>query len=221
MTSTRSHKTKAAADLGALLAAARTKKRLTQHQASDALNIPRRQIAALEEGDFSLFAAELYARGACLKYAGWLGIEAAEIERGMWRALSAGRERVPLKIHTPFALVERLLNARLVLWVAIAAVALAVGAYIIWQIQTFLELPVIVLAEPLPAMAQADRLVVQGTAPAESKVTVNGETVVLQAGGSFAVPILLHGGINIIRIEAQNAAGRTSVITQDVLRPRR
>lgn len=216
MVGTKSHKTKPAADLGQLLQEARQRRRLSIQDVARALNIPSRQIEALEEGDLGVFAAEIYARGACLKYTAWLGIDMAISERAIWRALSAGRERVPLTLHTSLSWFERLLHPRLVLWLIIGCAAFGVGGYIIWQVQSFLQLPALQV-EAVPAVVSAEQLALQGTADGQAQVTVNEQPVVLETGGVWHVPLTLHPGINVVRVEAKNAAGRKSVIEKHIL----
>ena len=80
-------KTEAALALGKMLSGARHKAGIPTRQVAGALNIPVRHLEAVEEGDFSAFAAEIYARGACLKYAAYLGLEGDSTERMVWRAL--------------------------------------------------------------------------------------------------------------------------------------
>ncbi len=48
----------------------------------------------------------------------------------------------------------------------------------------------------------------------------NGDAIVLGADGLFEVPMFLHPGINVVQIEAKNAAGRTRTITRNLLMPR-
>src|SRR3989344_7354305 len=96
-------KTEAALAMGKTFSQARRQRGLTARQVAQALNISVRHLEAIEDGDFSAFAAEIYARGACLKYAAYLGLEGDSTERMVWRALSVGRKPVPLRVHTAFS----------------------------------------------------------------------------------------------------------------------
>lgn len=217
MVGTKSQKTKPASELGEKLRQARLSRHLSVIQVANALHMPSRHIEALEEGDLGVFAAEIYARGACLKYAAFVGIESDALERVIWRALSASRERVPLKIHTAFSWFERLVTPRLILWGVVAAVGLTVTGYIIWQVQTFLQLPAVQLTEALPAVTSDETLLVKGTAESQATITLNEELIILERDSSFTVPLVLHPGVNVVRIEAENAAGRKAVIEQHVI----
>lgn len=221
MVGTVSKKTRPDQALSAMLGQARAQRRVSLADASHALNIPIKQLEALEAGDFSIFSAEIYARGACLKYADYLGLQSEQSRRAIWRGISASRERVPLKIHTAFTWFERLMSARLVLWVAISAVVLSVGGYIFWQVKSFWQLPVVTLQENIPAMTTNSKLVIHGLSDRpETRITVNNERVILKPDATFVSDLSLHQGINVIQIEAQNAAGRKAVLVRHVLVPR-
>ena len=124
---------------------------------------------------------------------------------------------MPLRVHTAFSWFERAFTPRLLLWVCIGLIVFIIGAYIAWQVQTFLQLPTLQLVGDLPAVVLEDGVVVQGKAEADAKVTLNGQLVILQPDLSFAVRLYLHPGINVVRLEAENAAGRKGVIKRHIL----
>lgn len=211
---------KPAQELGERLAGVRRERHLSLAQASAALNIPQRHLSAIEGGDLTAFSAEIYARGACAKYAEFLGVTGDEAERAMWRALSAGRQRVPLKIHTTFSYLERLWNARLMVWLMVGAVAVMIGGYIGWQIRSFWQLPPLELLTEIPPVQSEATLLVRGATEEETRVTLNDEPVILHGDATFEVSLKLHPGVNVIRIEAENAAGRSVTLERRVLLPR-
>lgn len=220
MTATRNSRGEAGEKLGLTLRQARKNKNLSLEEAASSLNIPLGQLRALEEGDFSVFSAEVYARGAYLKYAGWLGIASKDAQRSFLRALSAVRVVKPLNLHTPERWYERLINPRIIIIAAGVLLAGAVGAYIIWQIRSFWQLPDLSLASPVAGVIDQENIEVRGVSESQTKVRINGESTLLQPDGSFALTISLHPGINVIVVEAENAAGRIRTIERHILRPR-
>ncbi len=211
---------KPARELGERLQRERESRRMSLERVGIELHIPIHHLEAIEEGNFSAFSAEIYARGACLKYAEFLGMGGDEAERAIWRALSVGRQRVPLKIHTAFSWIERLWNARLMVWVMVGVVVVMIGGYIGWQIRSFWQLPPVNLLTEIPPVQDDSTLLVRGSTEPEVRVKLNDEPVILHSDATFEVSLKLHPGINVIRIEAQNAAGRTAIIERQVLRPR-
>lgn len=194
--------------LGARLTAARNLKRISLVDASRDLHIPLNQLVGLEEEDFSVFAAELYARGAYRAYAMYLGIYDKMASREFYRTLTHVRQRVPLKLHTPETLLQSLINPRLIFIAGCVSVALLVGGYIAWQVQSFWRLPALTIEGSLSRLVSEPSAVITGRTEDLARITVNGEPVLLHDDATFLVPLNLRPGINPVRVEATNAAGR-------------
>lgn len=220
MVGTRPVKTRQDTTVGNLLREARERLGLSLETASDQLKIPVKHLRGLEEGDLSSFTAEVYARGAFTQYADFLGVRAETTQRAFLRVLSGAREYVPLKVHTPRSWLASVLTPRWILALAIMIVALLVGTYIVSQVQSFLRLPAIKITEPTTNIIQGSSLTVRGQTEPDIRVRVNGTEALLDKNSQFSVPLILHPGINVLQIEAENAAGRKRVITRDILMPR-
>ncbi len=203
--------------LGSALRRERQARHLSIPAVAQALNIPSTQLLALEEGDFSVFAAEVYARGAYLKYALYVGMDFNHAQNEIVRALASVRQHLPLKVHTPYSWFERLVMPRVIMVASIAFVGLMIGGYIAWQIQSYFHLPMLVVTSPTTNIAVASVLPIVGKSDPATRINVNGEQVLLKPDASFAATITLHPGVNIVRIEATNAAGRTRVVAKQIL----
>lgn len=204
--------------LGARLTQARLAQHISLEDASRDLHIPIKQLVGLEEEDFSVFSAELYARGAYRAYAIYLGIYSMLASREFYRTLTHVRQRVPLKLHTPEPFLESLINPRTVFIAGCVSIALIVGGYIAWQVQSFWRLPNLTIDGSLSRSVTDPNILITGRAEALAHVTVNGEPVLLTKDASFSVPLYLRSGINPIRIEASNAAGRVRAAQLFLLR---
>ncbi len=194
--------------IGDRLQKERQKHRLSLEEVSEALHIPVNQLVALEEDDYSVFSAELYARGAYTAYTKYLGIDTNITSRAFLRSLSSVRERIPLTLHTPATFLERLINPKAILAAVGVLLALVVGGYIAWQLESFWKLPSLTITGPASPVVVGDSITITGRAEDRAQLTVNSENVLLQADSSFSVPLRLHKGINIVRIDVKNAAGR-------------
>lgn len=217
MVGTRPKKVRPAVSLGQSFQAARQATGLSLEAAARQLKIPAAQLTAIEVGDFSIFAAEIYARGACLAYARFLQLDLAQIEPALLRELSGARQHIPLRLPLPFSWVERLLTPRLLLLLMGAGAATTVGAYIIWQVQTFFHPPRLVLQEPVSSLIRQPQVAVRGQAHDASQVMINGESVLVQADGQFELALDLHRGINTVQVEAINAAGRKTIVERTIV----
>jgi hypothetical protein len=184
------------------------------------LTIPIHYLEALEEGDLTIFPAEVYARGAYMKYAHYLGVETKQMDQAFLRALCNARELVPLKLHTPRSWLARVMTGRWLLMVTLSFLAMVVGGYLLWQVQSFLRLPGLRVITPAQGIITDETLTVEGWVEDQAVVNVNGEAVFVADDGSFSAPLRLHRGINVLRVEATNAAGRSRIVERDLLVPR-
>ena len=205
--------------VGKALQQARLARGLTLSDASVALRIPLHQLKSLEACELHAFDAELYARSAFEKYAGYLGLE-TKTKQAFLRLLSGGREVVPLKMLRRRSWLARVVTPYWILMLMGSAVAGVVGTYIIWQVQTFLRLPALALREPVNTVVDTDEVLVRGASETNAAVTVNDQPVLLASDGSFELRLTLHPGVNVVRVEAKNAADRERVIERDLLRTR-
>lgn len=220
MTGTRSLKVRPHAKAGELLSHARRAKKLALPTVAADTKLSLQHLASLEGGDFSVFAAEVYGRGAYLRYARYLGIDQTQAERVVAEALSSARERVPLTVFRPFGWMARMLTPRTVILAAVAALGMGVGGYIIWQVQSFFRLPQLTLVEPAGVIVATPDLTVRGIAEEGALVSVNEQAVLLSQSGQFETTLTLHPGVNVLRLTARNAAERERVIEKHLLLPR-
>lgn len=194
--------------IGIRLREARTKYRVSLEYVSSELHIPINQLRALEEEDFSVFSAELYARGAYTTYAQYLGVYSPKDLRAILRSLSQVRTRVPLKMLTPDRLWSRLWHPRFIIIGAVLCVALLIGGYIAFQLQSFWKLPALQITGPVSYVSSQDTITITGKTESDARLTVNGEQVLLKPDATFSVDVTLHVGINPVRVEVANAASR-------------
>jgi transcriptional regulator with XRE-family HTH domain len=207
-------------DGGRLLRAARRRRGLTLEEVAVNLHMPTTKLKALEEGDISVFQAEVYARGAYFKYARYLGVEAEVDRQALNRTIARAREVVPLRLPLPRVWWEKWLTPRGLFLVGLLLATLVGGSYVGVQVQSFLRLPALKIVEPRERIIRAEAVRLRGIAEEGALVTINELPVLLAPDGSFELEFWLHPGVNILRVEASGAAGRSRVIEYDLLRPR-
>lgn len=203
---------------GRVLKEARQRRRLTLEAIATTLRIPPKHLRSLEKGDLTVFAAEVYARGAYMKYARYLGIDKKETYRAFLRLLCEARELVPLEVPRRASWLVRMRTPAVGLMAGIGLAVVAVVGYIGWQVQSYLRLPGLELIEPsVVSISEQSSVRVKGRAEEGSSVKVNGEAVLLKEGGMFEVGIPLREGINVLQVEATGVSGRTNVVKKDIL----
>jgi cytoskeletal protein RodZ len=220
MVGARPCRTRPDVSVGKVLQEARYRQGARLEQVADELRVPIKHLIALEEGDLSVFTAEIYARGAFHKYANYLGVAAEPYNRAFQRMLCGAREMVPLRLHTPRSRLQAMLGPKLFLAGALTVLAMMVGGYVVWQVTSFVRLPALALISPEAGVVAEDVIKVSGMAAEDAEVTINGEQVLLAESGRFETILHVHPGINVLQVKATNAAGRSRVIEKDVLMSR-
>jgi len=220
MVGARSKQATASYEAGKVLRQARLDRRLTLDDVAVDLRIPPDQLACLEEGDLTIFPAEVYARGAYLRYASYLGVEGRETFNSFLRSMTEVREMVPLKLPRTATWLVRIWTPVGVIVLGIGAAVMLVAGYIGWQVQSFVRLPDLEVAWPNEVVISQPWLEMMGQAERDAVVQINGATVLLREDETWSHQLPLRMGINVIRVEATGAAGRTRVLQKEILRPR-
>jgi len=140
------------------------------------------------------------------------------VERALYRSLSSDRQPVRLRIYTPARFLERMLTPKLLMSVFGIGMALLVGGYVAAQVRSFWQLPDLAWDSPQELVVDQDMIVIAGSSDFSARLRLNGETILLGEDGRFEEEAFLHRGINIFRLEAENAAGRINVLERHVLR---
>lgn len=213
---------KSPVSVGTQLQKAREQHGLTTEEVAQALHIPHKQIQALEEDtSASVFSAPVYAFGALRSYASWLSLDTRSLERALAQQLKeADASRSRLRVHTVPRWYTSLVNPRIIIALAGGIVAVVIGSYIIWQIRTFWRLPDLTITQPESSVITQDTVTVAGITEEGAAVRINGDPVPLQDGTKFQKDIPLQPGITVIKVEAENTAGRIKTVEKDLLRPR-
>lgn len=210
MVGVRSSKKGGDTGIGQRLSSARIRHGISLQEVSETIRIPAKQLRALEDENYSAFSAELYARGAYTTYARYLGVYNPKDLRLVLRSLSAVRERVPLRMLSPDKLFDRMLHPHSILFIAVGCLALLIGGYIAWQLQSFWKVPDLIITSPVNHVLQEASVRVAGTSERNVRLSMNGEQVLLHQDASFSQNITLHKGINMVNVEVINASGRTN-----------
>ncbi len=202
---------------GEQLRTARRGRNLPLDEIANEIRIPPKYLRALEEGDLSVFSADVYARGAYQKYARFLGLESRDIYHSFLRSLSEVRQRVSLKLPVPATWLQRALTPYGVIGFSVGLVGLVIVSYLGWQVRSFIQLPDLELLEPVNMVVEGDTVIIRGRAEADALITVNGETVLPGEDQEFLFELPVRPGINVLQVEATGASGRTRVVTRDLL----
>ena len=91
-------------------------------------------------------------------------------------------------------------------------------SYAIWQIRGVLRPPTLVVYSPPEGFVTASLgVIVEGYTDKETRVTVNGQEIMVGENGRFSTNIDLSKGINTINIVANKKHGKTTIITRNII----
>ncbi len=113
----------------------------------------------------------------------------------------------------PFASISIFLRNLLV----VALVLLFYG-YLVWQVRGVLQPPYLEVFTPTEGnLVSSPRTTIQGETEKESRLTVNGQDIMVNEQGKFSTDIDLSGGVNTIQISATKKHGKTTTIIRHVV----
>lgn len=206
--------------IGELLRHGRETAGFTVSDLSQELQIPIKYIKALEEENYSIFGAKIYAKSFLIKISEKLGLEKSEkvleLFELSWKEslcldqnIRTFRNNKKSKlIFTPGRL--SLLGGGLffLFWVFFFG----------WRISRIILPPKLDLIEPQDRMLLADsKLKIKGFAQKESKVSVNGREINIDNQGAFNTYINLRPGLNTLDFYAQSRFGKIKNVTRYVV----
>ncbi|MEK7213449.1 MAG: helix-turn-helix domain-containing protein [Patescibacteria group bacterium] len=204
--------------LGERLRKAREGRGLTLEEIVTTTHIPLEYLAALEESNFSkLPKARGYRLAYLREYAEALELSPSSClhqfhkEEG-WEDIKNIHPRKDLKISRFYSLSFLARN------ILIAIFVLAFAGYLIWQVRGILEPPQLAIFFP-PEGAVSDKLniVVQGETEKESRLSINGQEIMINEQGRFESMVDLSEGLNTVIISATKKHGKTTTITRHIV----
>jgi cytoskeletal protein RodZ len=114
---------------------------------------------------------------------------------------------------------NRFTKKRPIKFIWACAILIIAIIYLIFQFARISGKPSITLIFPAenPYTAASSELTLQGTAMNADSLSVNGDTVMLQAGGAWQKDVLLQNGLNTFAVRAKKFLGGESDIVEQVI----
>ena len=210
---------------------ARERKGVDLYRAERDTKIRARYLAALERGDYKELPGAVYTKGFLRNYALYLGLDPDEVLL-QWR-----RERVESKEAEPVIVVPRpivaprkgLTFSPAIMVAAVMTIAVVLfGAWMVMQIQRYVEPPTIAVTQPRTAVLEVDEATttytLRGTSIAGATVSIEAPgweqpyRVTADASGRWIAEVALIRGKNQFEITATDpATQKTSEDTRHVI----
>jgi len=209
--------------IGSLLREKREEKEFTIAQVATLTKIRGEFIEALEKGNYSAFASDVYAKGFLKNYAKFLGLDSDQV-LALYR-----REHQPVPLSQDLRLnqpkrksrIDSILTRRNLFLISIGLVLVLVVFYVANQVNSLLQPPTFELNSPVKISADFDGEIfvpgnsfkVTGKTTNQTIVRMNAEPVQLEPDYTFETnEIPLRDSENIIIFTATNQFGRTATI---------
>lgn len=194
-------------------------------EVAERIKIQKKYLERLEEGEYHLLPAPLYAKSFLKKYAEFLGLETGVVllrfeeesaatlpssERDYSQRKTGWRFSPAFFVITPFRVRVFLISFCFFLFFG----------YLAYHVYGFIGAPKIELTTPDTATVetQEDGLEMRGKVLRASRLTIDGKEVYLNEGGSFSERVSLEMGTHTITLRATSSFRRTNELSITVFR---
>lgn len=100
----------------------------------------------------------------------------------------------------------------------VAGLVVLFAGYLVWQVRGILQPPYLAVFTPTEGnVVSAPRTTIEGETEKESRLTVNGQDIMVSEQGKFSTEIDLGNGVNTIQISATKKHGKTTTIVRHVV----
>ena len=204
--------------LGEKFIKASEEKKLDKKTLLQLTKIPAKYLTAIEEGAYDLLPKAKSHRLAYIRsLAKALEIPSDECivqfekEAGLNNAdLAHPRRNIR---WFPFASISIFLRN-----ITMAGLVILFAGYLVWQVRGVLQPPYLAVFSPAEGnLVSSPRTTIQGETEKESRLTVNGQDIMVNEQGKFSTDIDLSNGVNTIQISATKKHGKTTTIVRHVV----
>jgi cytoskeletal protein RodZ len=188
---------------------------ISKAEISKATKIRNVYLEKIEQGKFDELPADVYVRGFLKSYAGYIGLDPAEVvrqyerERGVQDSMKKKdkgqqpnwlkRFRMPMITVTP----------KMITAVVFGLVIVAGIFYFYREIGKFSQAPRLIIMQPSSDVSIKGSLIdVVGMTDKENKVTINDQPIYVDEEGQFKEALSLQKGLNSITVSSINRFGK-------------
>lgn len=199
--------------LGELLKKEREEARLSAEQVATVLKVRKDYLENVEKDNYEELPPDVYIKGFLKNYARLLGLDEKKVveiyknQRGDlkvdagWEKKKEGLKRKPKLVITP----EFFFGGISFLLVAVVVI------YFLRAAGSFSRPPVLEITSPREnETVEEGQILIRGRTSESSKLEINGQEVDLREEGEFETQAVLMGGMNEIRVRAENKFGKVT-----------
>lgn len=195
--------------LGERLRSIREESNLALSEISKGTKVRKDYLEKIEAGDFEDLPSEVYVKGFLRSYAQYLKIDPQEVvkqyekERGIQKNLK--KNKPSLSKAKKFNLPSITLTPKIFTGLFFLILIVGVFFYFYREVGKFSEDPRLVILQPTNNISlDKSSVEVIGVTDKENKITINGQSVLVNDKGEFKETIGLQNGVNQIAVKAMN-----------------
>ena len=207
-------------NIGEQLRQARLAQNLPLEEVAQKLNINLKYLKALENSQLDKLPAGIYGKNFLREYAQFLKVNVDKLmdifnnetgEKQNRKQKNLFSKKIP-RAHY-FLTVPKIIKN-----IIIAAVVLICTAYLGYCLIKIISPPKLIIVSPAEDLVtEINDINIQGFTDQEAEVTINGESVLIDASGYFTKKVNLKNGLNTIFITAQKKYSRKNNIVRNIL----
>jgi len=196
--------------VGTLLKQERLSKKLHLEDVEKSTHIRMMSLKALEANNWEAFSSRTYASGIVKQYGKFLGLDEEKL-LAYFRREYAQHENMRFKEKAPAHTFVS--HKRRAIGLAVVIIGILFVAFFGYQTYLYLKPPEIIITSPTETVfKRRDKILLTGTAPAETLITINGRDVYLDEKNRFEADIPLTKARTTVSIVATGANGRKTVV---------
>lgn len=205
--------------VGQILQKTRLEKKITLREVENQTKIRQNILSALEENNFQKLSSLASVKGLLKTYAEFLDLSSERVLAIFRRDFDKKEKKkvIPQGLVTPLDRPGFSWGPKKTLIFLIAVFFLTIATYLIYQYLSLVRAPFLKVDSPKEGIQMVQStLEVSGRADPDSLVTVNSDSVLLNAKGDFNYKIELFSGGNKITVEATSKLGKKNKIERTV-----
>lgn len=204
--------------LGEIFKKTREEAGLSLDEVCRAVQVNRKYLELLEDGDYGKELDGFYAKRVLKIYADFLNLEFVPLwklylkEKALWSKGSASKFVKVVSSHS-------LLDISKIIKICIGALVIAAMlGYLGWEVRKIFLPPYLEVINPADNLITSSSTVeVIGRTEKETQVRINGQEISSSRDGSFSESVNLKDGLNIIKISSKKEHSRENIIYRQVM----
>src|SRR3990167_9691672 len=161
-------------NIGDILREAREKQNLTLEDIEGAIKIRRKNLVAIEGGQWDVFPSKIYIQGIISSYGKFLKLEEDKLIAYFRREYE---QRDPLQFKTKAPKEQFTPHARKIAKRIILAIVFLFVMYFTYQLKIFYTPPKVTILEPNNTTFKNEKITLKGETEKDSVITINGKLV--------------------------------------------